>query len=128
MIEFIKANTEIEYMLDKKDIDLILNILYINPKFANKDILKILISTSIKEGGYNYAKEKTKELTEIFEGTKYEGPLSKYYSWINYKLCVPKIKEMRSKKMSTEEISQKLRLTTAEVTVLLNDEMIEPNF
>lgn len=106
----------------EKDIKMITNSFYMHPELADKKIIKFLILNSSKNGGLNSELQMLQELKESLEGTKFYKPLSDYSNWVLKKSYIPKIKAMKEQGLKNSQIGEKLRLTSAEVAVLLDSD------
>lgn len=127
-IEFLDKHKELDDSVSIRDIELILNTFYLYPEMAKSSLIKLIVLNSLKKGGYSFAEEKVKDLAKIFEQTKYEKPLLEYKKWIRYKSYVPQIRRMKKQNISNSEIAEKFGISTAEVALLLDDNIKEPDF
>lgn len=122
-IEFIRNyNEEILLDISKKEITLIINILYYFPELANSKVLKFIITYSLKLDYCKYCLEIIKDLKDILEKTKYKGILVEYEKYVKQKDNIRKILVLKEKGMSNEEIARKFDMTSAEVALLINND------
>ena len=130
LIDYLSTLNGIHLKIGEKATELIVNTLYLYPDMANKGILKFLILNASRDGGYESAMEMTEELLNALKETKYEKNLNFYKQWAQKQINISKIKEMKDKGLSNTQIGEKLRISSAEVMVLLhsNEEKQVPEF
>ncbi len=120
LIDYLSTLNGIHLKIGEKATELIVNTLYLYPDMANKGILKFLILNASRAGGYESAMEMTEELLSALKETKYEKNLIFYRQWAQKQINISKIKEMKEQGLNNSQIGEKLRITSAEVVVLLN--------
>ena len=120
LIDYLSILNGIGLKISERDTELIINTLYLYPDMANKGILKFLILNASKDGGYESAMEMTEELLSALKETKYERNLNFYKQWAQKQINISKIKGMKKEGLTNTQIGEKLRITSAEVVVLLH--------
>ena len=109
---------KMDYQLEKNEISLIINILYLHPNLGTKDIIKILVSNAYRQGGFAYIKNVLNELTFVFEGSRTNLAIIQYREWVEKQELILTIKELHNKGLSNNQIAEKVKKTTAELISL----------
>lgn len=123
--KFIETLTELHSLgvsASEKDIELVLNTLYLYPELANKDNIKFLISNANKTGGIESALKITHELTRTLSNTPFYESLVQYGSWMRKKSLFPQIQELRTKGLNYDEIGERLGINSIEVSTIFNED------
>ena len=117
-MEILNKLHNLEVDIPDKDVEIVLNTLYLYPQFASKDTLKFLISDANKKMGIKFAERRIVELTNILKNTKFYEPLIEYRRWIRKQALLPEIKAMKEQGLSNTDIGEKLDITSAEVSAI----------
>lgn len=100
-----------------KDVDIIKNAFYTHPDFIDKDKIRFVVEVANKNDGLDKADEVTSDMLSLLRRTAYYEPLQDFKKWIKREKLSAKIKQLRQKGLNNSQISEKLHITTAEVTV-----------
>lgn len=111
---------EVGARISNQDIEIIQNAVYLHEEFVNVRYLKLLILSSLRNGGIKEAEDMTNSLTAELVDTKYYPKLLEYKKWIKNQRLISRIKQMKTQNLSSAQIAENLHITTAEVTVLLD--------
>lgn len=107
--------------ISNKDIEIALSAICMHPELANADNIKMLITVANKNGGIQSAERVTIELAASLRETEFYRPLAEYRRWIKMRNLLPEIKAMKNKGMSNSNISEKIGISSTEVSILLNN-------
>lgn len=120
-IETLIALHNLDADLPDEDIEVVINAFDMHPEFVNKDSIKFVISDANKKGGLRSVEKRINELSDILRYTKFYKPLVEYGRWLRKIAMRPKIKEMKKQGMNNTQIGEKLGITSAEVSVIFNN-------
>ncbi len=119
-IDILMKLHELNAEIPENDIQIVLDTIYSYPEIANKDCIKFLISDANKKGGIKSAEKMTIELMDVLRNTNFYKPLVEYNSWIRKVELLPRIQELKNKGMDNTNIGEKLAMSSAEVSIILN--------
>ena len=105
----------------ENDMKIITDSFYMHPELADKRIIKLVVANSAKKSGWNSAIETVQELMSSLEETKFYEELRQYSDWIKKQASIPKIKVMKSQGFTNTQIAERLRMSSAEVAILLDN-------
>ena len=108
--------------ITENDFKMISDSFFMHPELANKEILKLIVSNSIKKKGWNSALETVYELADSLEDTKYYEALIDYGDWIKRKSYLPQIKLLKEQGWNNSQIGKRFRLSSAEIMILLDND------
>lgn len=109
----------------ENDMQIITDSFYMHPELANKKIIKFVVANSAKKGGWNSALETVQELMDSLGETKFYDGLRNYSYWIKKQASIPKIKALKSQGLTNTQIGERLRMSSAEVAILLDNDKNE---
>lgn len=118
-IEILVKLHDLNAEISEKDIQIVLNTIYMYPEIANKECIKFLISDANKKGGIKSAEKMSIELIDILRNTRFCKPLIEYSRWIRKQALFPRIQELKDKGMDNTHIGEKLAISSAEVSIIL---------
>lgn len=111
-------------IISKEDTEFMVNFYYIYPKLATKESIKTLLLNNGRLEGYNGVYQMTNELISVLEESPYRDAIAQYRVWARKMTKIPEMKEMKKQGMSNTEIGEKLRISSAEVAILLEERKI----
>ena len=115
-------------IIPDKDIEIILNTIYLHHEFANKDSLKLLIFNAVRGKGIEEAEKMVSTLVGELGSTRFSEPLWQYKKWLQRQKLVPKIAAMKEQGLSNTAIGEQLGITSAEVMVFYEKAGEKPEF
>ena len=104
--------------LNEKQINYVKNFFYWHPETIEPKYIKFIIPATVETMGYKAAVATANELANVLEDTKYEQPLKDYSKYLVKKAKTVKILEMKKAGMDHSQIGEKLGLSSAEVSIL----------
>lgn len=121
LIEVLINLDNLKIDISNEDIQIVLNTFYMYPKLANKDSIRLIISNTIKNEGIQSIEMKAIELRDILRDTKFYKPLEEYSRWARKLKLLPKMQDMKKNGMNNSKISEKLGISSSEVSIILNN-------
>ena len=126
-IEILIDLHNLEADISDKDIELVMNTFDMYPEIANEDNIKFLILEANKKGGLKSATIMIDELSNTLRYTKFYKPLIEYKGWVKKVALLPKIQEMKKQGINNTQIGERLGISSAEVSIILNNDK-KPDF
>ena len=121
--DFLVELNESGIEIPQKDLEIMMDSFYIHPEFGTKNNIKLIVSESAKKGGYHSAAKIILELIETLEDEKIINVLNECREWIKERDLYSKILEFKKQNLTNTQIGEKLRLSSAEVSIILNKNM-----
>lgn len=119
LISMQEQGKEIETI--KEDITLFMDFFYRYPELITIKAIKFLIIHSGKVEGYEGLYKMTSELLPIVEDKPYRDAVAEFNIWARKMTRIPDMKKMKKRGMSHTEIADRLRMSSTEVSILLDE-------
>ena len=118
--QVLKKSHQLDKLIDEKDLALIKNALYTHPEFVDKDKIKFILDVAYKRGGLAKVEDNVNEFLSLFRDTIYLAPLQQFKKWLKVEKTSAKIADYKKRGFNTNQIAEKLNITSAEVKVFSN--------
>lgn len=118
-LEVLIEADSLEYKPKKEDIELVLNTITLYPNMANKRILKLLITNTMRLFGVNETKKLINGMARDLAETPYRDGLISYRSWIKGIEILPTIERLKEQGLSNEQIAQRIGISTYEIKKII---------
>lgn len=103
--------------IPEKDISLIKNAMYTHAEFVDKEKIRFVVEVANKTGGIERLEETVKDFLSLFRDTEYYKSIFELKKWIDSKKLSTKIRQLRKSGLKTEQIAEKIHITSAEVGI-----------